>query len=75
MPKKTRELSTYDAPARSAAVLSPVPEGLGSYKTISEPGRAAHKMLVPVETVMFDILLAEPLSYSATNAQICSALI
>jgi hypothetical protein len=50
-------------------------KGWVGYKTISEPGRAAHKMLVPVETVMFDILLAEPLSYSATNAQICSALI
>jgi hypothetical protein len=31
-------------------------------KTISEPGRAAHKMLMPVETVTFDILPPEPLS-------------
>jgi hypothetical protein len=29
-------------------------------KTISEPGRAAQKMLMPQETVMFDIPLAEP---------------
>jgi len=46
---------------------SPAWKGWVSYKLNSEPGRAAHKVLMPVETLMFDILLADPLSWSATN--------